>query len=260
MTFYPHFEGANFRKFIDIKKQMFRTISMQNLETITDRLFYDFPSKKTQVAVVFGAKSISGELARSVARDFFWHGFNDIILTGGARVFEPHVLAALTPNFMWWSQPQLHADALGDFVSLKREADYMRDILIAEGVPERHIIMTDRTSKNTGENVANIKSMLREFNDASLYTVAYQQRRAMGTIRFDPDMDHVDLVSAPVYPFGFTRDNWQDTAIAGIVELENSRVIDNDPNSYIGQFCEDPDIAHERERVAHLPDFKMRQP
>ena len=203
-------------------------------QKITDRLLFSFPEKQTDVGVLFGSRSISGTIARKGAELFHKGAFKKLVLTGGLSVREPFVLLALSPNFLGWKKPNLDFTNFPDFLSSKKEADYMQDVLLEHDVPEDAIILKDTASTNTGENVNNIKSCISEFNSIGLVATAYFQRRAMGTIRHHNELREQILVPHAVYPFGFTRENWSKTAIKGLVALEHERMEEQSPKAYVG--------------------------
>ena len=228
-----------------------------DLTTINDRLLFASPEKQTDVAVVFGAKSTSGEVARHTADLYHAGAFSKIILTGGCSVFQPLVLGALSLQFSGLKSPRLDFTNLSDFLSGEKEADYMETVLLEKGVPQSAIAFKEAVSKNTGQNVTNIMSQLRTESSAAIITTAYSQRRAIGTIRFHPEYDELNLVPYPVYPFGFTRENWHQTPIKGLVELEAERINPESTKTYVGRFCIDPDIKDEIERSSYLPDLQV---
>jgi hypothetical protein len=227
-----------------------------NSEQIKERLLFSSPKKKTDAAILFGAKSISGEIAREAAKLFHKGAFKKIVLTGGQHVRELSVLIALSPNFTGLAQQQLDFTELSDFISKKTEADYMEDILLEKGVPASAIVFKDNKSTNTGQNVANISARLTEFNSLSIITTAYFQRRAIGTIRKDSSLNDKALVFHPVYPFGFTNDNWDKTLIKRLVVLESQRMDKSSPETYVDLHCIDPNITEEINKASSLPDLK----
>ena len=228
-------------------------ISM-NIKKINEHLLFDSPKKKTDVAVLFGAKSISGSIAREAAKLYHQGAFEKIILTGGQKVQETGVLIALSANFMGVAKPRLEFTKFSDFTSKKTEADYMEDILLENDVPASTITFKDDESTHTGENVKNIKKRLEDFNSLGIITTAYFQRRAMGTIRHHSNLNDKQLVPHPVYPFGFTRENWHKTLIKGLVSQENQRMDESSTKTYVGLHCVNPNIKDEIEKAKTLPN------
>ena len=227
-----------------------------DMASINDRLLFSFPEHKTDVGIAFGARSTSGEVARHTADLYHRGAFESIILTGGIKVSEPLVLGLLSLNFVGAKSPKLNFSSFTDFLSGQTEAAYMRDVLLERDVPESAIIAIDESSRNTGQNVENIKANLTGLGSASIITTAYSQRRAIGTMRFHDELDNLKLVPFPVYPFGFTRDNWSETPIKHLVALEAERIDENSPKTYVGQFCHDPDIEAEIEFASSLPTLE----
>jgi len=226
-----------------------------NIEKINEHLLFVSPKKRTDVAVLFGAKSISGSIAREAAKLYHQGTFEKIILTGGNPVRELKVLIALSANFIGVTKPQLEFTKFSDFTSKKTEADYMEEVLLENDVPASTIAFKDDKSTNTGENVENIKKRLQEFNSLGIITTAYFQRRAMGTIRYHSDIDDKKLVAYPIYPFGFTRENWHKTLIKGLVSQENQRMDEGSAKTYVGIHCVDPNIKSEIEKAKSLLDL-----
>lgn len=230
---------------------------MSIYESISDRLLYDFPQRQTKVGVIFGSKSVSGELARAAGRLWKNGAFEDIIITGGNPVREPIVATALSLNFIGVLNPPLQFPGWSDFFSRKTEAEYTRNILVEEyQIPEASIKLCETQSTNTGENVENIKDLLSQYESATLISTAYFQRRVMGTIRKNSELSDLILVSSAVYPWGFNRDNWYETPIKAQVFEEASHMDQESDKTYIGKFCCDPNIETEIERAMTLPAYE----
>ena len=198
-------------------------------------LFPTAPKKKASVAILLGAKGVSGDIAREAALDYLsticglTNYFNKIIISGGRHVFQPHVLPAI------WSTRGTQAN-ITDFFSLRKEADYMRKVLIDGGVDPQDIICVDNTSTNTGENFANIRNFIRAENIASanVYSVANMSRRAVETCAWQIP----ELQSNPVgiYPYGLSREKWLErwpnTGIQSIVIDEYEKINPRNPNNF----------------------------
>lgn len=227
-----------------------------DIQKINEQLLFKVPEKQTDVGLLCGARSVSGEVARHGAALYHRHAFRKIIVTGGIPVRELIVLGALLPNFIGIKKPKLHFTDLSDFTSSKREADHMKAVLLENNVPESDIIFVDNQSQHTGANIENTRSRLHTFNSIAIVSTAYSQRRVLGTLRHDSTFTQ-PVVTFPVYPFGFTRDNWHHTLIRGIVALESKRIDSNDPQTYVGKHCINPNIDNEIHRASHLPNLKL---
>lgn len=219
---------------------------------VNERLFFTMPHVPTDVGILFGARSVSGLIAREAAHLWRLRRFSKIIVTGGLKVFQPVVgmmAYAVRERTGWQGAP------LSDFLTFKREADYMRGILLENGVPEEAIVCTDRRARNTGENLKNINDTLRQYNSATLVTLSIGQRRVIGTLRrhFN-DRAGLAVTTVPVYPFGLTRENWPEYPFFKKLVLEEFRkVTPTDARSYIPRFCEEVDITAECKAIQEAP-------
>ncbi len=181
------------------------------IDKINETLFFKMPPARMPVAVLFGAKSVSGSIARDAAALYRKGLFQQIILTGGNRVFEPHAYLALKALYGRKENLQERGILSVDFLSVATEVDYMEKILKAEGVPtEKTIVFKDNNSKNTKENLEEILRQLRQFDAATFITFALSQRRGLMTARKHPELNRMALATHPVYPFGLTKENWPD--------------------------------------------------
>lgn len=229
-----------------------------SVDDINRHLLFAMPKVKTDVGVLFGARSISGLIAELGAALYHSQRFPKIILTGGARIFQPSVALWLV---MMGHRAQLSGRLRRDFLTAAREADHMLKIVTNNGVPEDAIVAIERCSYNTGQNVVNIEPLLREFNSATLVCTALHQRRALATVRkyFDirkySDTDRMVLTTHGVYPFGLSANNWHRNSRFRKMFFDEYAKMDRDaPGNYIAQgFCEDVDIPAEIRLAETLP-------
>lgn len=213
-------------------------------EEINGHLFFEMPRMQSDVGVLFGAGGLSGEVARKGAALYHQRRFPALILTGGVSVFSPMTLMAFLVADQY---QQLKGKIRRDFLSAAREADHMRRVLIAEGVPEGAIICTESNSQNTGENVRNIRFYVDKFNSATLVALAPMRRRALGTMRMHWEPRELKLATEAVYPYGIGRDNWHHhPPVKAYVEAEMRKVDPNAAGNYIARgFCVEVDVAAE---------------
>lgn len=215
-----------------------------SVDAVNQRLLFDFPAVPTEVGVLLGARSASGDVAREAAKLIRNDMFGQVILSGGLKVFQPAVAAVLAVNGLGSAVREHPAD----FFSRMTEAAYMRHVLVEEeGIPEDRISYVEETSTNTGQNFKNIQDVLVGFCSAGIVTTAYHQRRALGTA-----LHHVHdtaFVSHPVYPFGLTQKNWNRPGIKSFLFGEMAKMDPANPKTYVGKFCKDPDIERERYRA-----------
>lgn len=189
----------------------------------------------------WGAKSASGSIAREAARLYHKGLFNKIVISGGQFVFQPLAYIAAEKCDM---------ETISDTLSISREAKYMESVLMQQGVPSEKIIGRDAKSKNTGENFRNVRSLLEAFNSVTIVTVAYHQRRALGTAMKVMGDQCPAVTAKAVYPFGLTDQNWSSSLLSKFVREEAIKVDpeNTDPaTSYIAKgFCVDIDINKAR--------------
>ncbi len=206
---------------------------------INDRLLFKNKSVETDVTILLGAKSVSGDIARAFLKTYK-HG-QKIILAGGNKCFEPWVKWLMSGR-----EATLHT---GDFWTRDKEADYMRSILIDSGIAPEDIIFAENHSTNTGQNFQKIRDFIlsNDFNSASIWTVAYHQRRAIETCA--KEIPELNTLPVPVYPFGLSRETWLEEwpkiyfitgklGITGIVKDEFNKLDPQNPDNYYNRgFC-----------------------
>ncbi len=209
------------------------------INKVNNRLLFEPQHpEQSDVAILLGAEGVSGDIARKAAKDCLSGKFNKIVLSGGMRIFQPHVYAFIKTSCRKYPELSLQ---ISDFSSLKKEADYMREILIKEHVPQSAIVFEDNQSTNTGQNFKNIKDAVSYFKTAVIYTTAYHQRRAVETCA--QVVPHLQTTPVPVYPYGLSRQTWLDQwaktiGIRNIVADEYQKLNRNNPNSFYNQgFC-----------------------
>jgi len=214
------------------------------INAVNQRLLFEPEECETDIAIVLGARSVSGELARAAMKGLAAGQFKKVILCGGHRVFEPWVYAALKIK-------GIDNVTARDFFSWNREADYMRTVMAEEG---DQVIFSENLSKHTGQNFENIRDFVtsQKFKSASIVTVAYHQRRAVETCkRWIPDLDAVPV---PVYPYGLSRDQWLEKwahtpIIKNVVAGEFQKLsLQNSKNYYAQGHCTPVEIRMKQGR------------
>lgn len=223
---------------------------------MTQELLFDLPAVKTQAGLVLGCRSVSGYVAREAVRQYHAGQFDKIVVSGGLRAFQ-----VLPPKYYF----NLMADGFGPADLLQKEADLIRKILRQGGVPDEAVIATDDKSTNTGQNFANVAGALETVRSVNIITLPYHQRRAIGTLRRHFGPQAMTVTTTPVYVFGLTKDNWTQSALAGVVRGEFEKMRDDPANpktSYVAQgFCAPVDLAAERALIAAQNKPKpQRQP
>ena len=205
---------------------------------INKRLLFETAPIKADIAILLGAKSVSGDIAREatehqlVTATGLGDYFNNIVLCGGNRVFQPHVYVAI--------QRTKGSDKyFSDFFSPRKEADYMRRVLIGEGIPDSNIIFSENRSQHTGDNFANIRAFVRDngITTANVYTVAYGARRAVETAAVQ--IPELKCNPVAVYPYGLSREDWlerwPETGIRNVVIGEYEKLNPENTGNYYRQ-------------------------
>lgn len=236
-------------------------------QQVTDRLFFEMPRMHTDIAVVFGAKTVSGSIARAAAAEFRAGMFEKIVLTGGVCAGSLIEGAAVALHGLqrgavrdWFNQ-----QSFADITTRGREADYMEDCLLGAGVPASAIIQADRDvgrpAMNTQQNIENCTKWLKEAQSATFFTYAPMQRRTLGTLRKYKRFNHLAVRAVPVYPFGITRDNWDSGLVGRIVRGEYKKVDSGNPRNYMVKgFCIDFNIEGETAWLMFSSDSTRRAP
>ncbi len=214
-------------------------------EQINSELLFEMPQLATDVAVVFGVRSFSAQVARVAANLYRADRFKKIIVTGGMPVRQIFTTAAF--GIGAGLKGRLGFALSREFFSSSLEADQICSVLHTRGVPENAVIKIDRDSRNTGENVANVCKVVKAFESATIITLAPFQRRTLGTMRTRVPPHYVALTSVPVYPTGMGRDNWHEHPFVDRVMQNEMRKIDpaNDNNYAFRGFYIPFDIEQE---------------
>ena len=236
---------------------------MENLnkEQVNCHLFYTMDTAKTDVGVILGCRSVSGSAAREALRLYHEKAIDQVVVSGGARVFQLSTFFALISMLKFKTLfSMMIKGQLLDFFSFKKEASYIADILRkgipeegVEGVPEEKIHFVERESKYTSQNFENIAHCMKDFNSATIVAYSPQQRRALGTARSTKgfEEDSMKLRTHAVYPFNLGRHNWDDRSVFFIrpiklfVEQELKKIDPQNPNSYVGKYYKEIDVKAE---------------
>lgn len=197
------------------------------IDKVNDRLLFETKPQQTDVAIILGAKSVSGEIARATMRGIAAGHFKKVIVCGGNSVFEPWIHIALKLKNVKDLTPK-------DFWSSRKEAEYMTTLLINSGVTS---LFAENASTNTGEGFENIRNHVvsKGFNTASIVTVAYHQRRALETCK--KWLPELVTSPVPVYPYGLSRETWlkewsKTPIINDVVRDEYEKINPDNPNNY----------------------------
>lgn len=59
------------------------------IDAVNDQLLFEAETRQTDVGILLGAKSVSGEIARHAIKGIAKGQFKKVILCGGNSVFEP---------------------------------------------------------------------------------------------------------------------------------------------------------------------------
>jgi uncharacterized SAM-binding protein YcdF (DUF218 family) len=225
----------------------------KSVADVNDNLLFEMPEQATECALLLGAKSASGSIARAAARLYHKGLFNKLVISGGQLVFQP--LAYIAAE-------ECNMETVSDTLYLTKEAKYMQSVLMQNGVPCEMIVGRDTKSKNTGENFRNVRSLLEAFNSITMVTVAYHQRRALGTALKVMGDQCPALTAKAVYPFGLTDQNWSSSLLSKFVWQEAVKVDpeNTDPaTSYIAKgFCVDVDVDQARKGMLDPNGFLLK--
>ncbi|MBE5844274.1 MAG: YdcF family protein [Butyrivibrio sp.] len=99
----------------------------------------------------------------------------------------------------------------GDWLGQETEADYLKTLMLGEGVPEEAMIL-ERESMSTFENAINAKKVLEtEFKDNPVKHIilccqAFHARRALMT--FQSELRDIKITVCPVVTRGISRETW----------------------------------------------------
>ena len=217
------------------------------IEAGNNRLLFETPPQKTDVAIVLGNTRFSRDLARVSARYYFDGFFDYIILCGGVTVTSSELVKRKARNAfqraIGHNVPPFTIPWTDIFTAPKMESRHMADVLLSIGMPKRAIVHIDDRSTNTGENFAFIADHVQAagYESATIIAGAYHQLRGMETCaRWIPDLR---TQSIPVYPYSLRREEFialwpQDDLFRGIVLSEYEKLNPENPDNYYRQgFC-----------------------
>lgn len=220
------------------------------VEKVNESLFKPFENahrdeKKTDLAIVFGGRSTSGEAVRTAWGLLLEGNFKSIVVAGGARIFQPEVALALA----WDRNPEiLKSQTLKDIFTLSMEADYMERILLRKGILEDEFAVGSR-ALHADKIVRDVMKL--DFKSATIISYAPYMARLIGTFRHQGE--ERPLVPYPVNVFGLNSKNWQDSSLAAIIVNEARNMDPENPKGYIGKYCIVPDWEEEKRKNATLP-------
>ena len=214
-----------------------------SVDKINEFLFFDMPQNiKTDVAVAFGARSLSRLVAERAAFLYKENLVKKIIVTGGKKVREIPAMVAFICAGKW---KHIKPNLQRDFLNAATEADYMKQILLEKEIPESDIVHEDdvrpegaKPSEHFAANLENIYPSLKEFNTASFVTWGpcprrlIETTRRLGETKEYPQLsrDKLKITTVPVYPYDIGPDNWHESGflIGQFVKAESGKL---DPNN-----------------------------
>jgi len=203
-------------------------------EKINRTLFFTPSEQESDIAILLGGGSITGEISRAASDDI---GETDcykmgVIVTGGAFIQQPHVyhglrlLGAKIDKF--------------DCTSGLKEANHAITCMSKRAAEK--IILRELSATNTGENFANIAQEISKIGaqTATVYCPAPTQRRVIDTARVH--IPNVTVTTKPVYPWfpqNFWEDKWHKNPVSAHYVLSEYNKIDPEKsrNYYNRGFC-----------------------
>ena len=209
------------------------------------------------VSVLLGCRSIS----ESVVDDFVqtYRQGDKVIVSGGVPVKEEYVGHLLASS----GKKEEAYDDIGAktlkerFTSELCEAEYMKQRLLQKGVREDDIIFVDDQSKNTGEQIQNVKKTIVDhgFKGAVLYIFSASAMRAFMTARHEadnPELNDVTISVEPVNAFGYDPKNWHKAPwLYFNLKPEYTKIgPEGTSGSYVGKHCSEIDVAAEAARIS----------
>gem|GEM_PF-5494373 len=204
------------------------------------RLLFKTPpeelTRNVNVAILSASRSVCGDVANAALADYHSLSgrFKKFAICGGKRVCQPLVWP-IAQGKAWKNGPAFVNPR--HFCTTKKEAHYMRHILLKGGVRPEDIICVDDTSQHTDQHFQNTRAKIKEegFETARIYTAAYDQRRVIETCAVE--IPELHTVPMPVYPFATTREEWMmqwptTLGIKNVVLGEYHKIDPNNPDNY----------------------------
>lgn len=240
-------------------------------QKVTDHLLFPFPDGgKVDAGILLGGKSTSGNIARAAAQAYANGEFDIVIFCGGNQTKQPLIylgFLAMSPfkalgnvfrkaaHFVGGADKPFQRNMAlpshaGDFWTDLKEADNMKQIFLEELArlnvrpPSEDNMMLEDRSTNTEQNFTNIADEIQErgIKTMKAFSVAYLQRRGVETAAVRvPD---VTVFPHPIYPFGFTKENWSNNPIGRHFVMGEFRKlsVDHSGNYYERGYCLPTDI------------------
>lgn len=208
------------------------TLRDSDIQAINQRLLYNLPSVRTALGVAFGARAASPYVAMQTAQ-LYKDGYIDkVLITGGNSSLE-----FLSSDLY----DHLNTDIPVGFPLSQEvvEAATIRQILLKMDINPDDIVSIEDQSTNLNESIDYCQEILKNFYSVQLITLAYRQRRTLGTYRKNfPDTDY-RVTTTPVYPFHFTHDNWhQHVEARSQATSEFEKINPDNPDNYMEQgYC-----------------------
>lgn len=183
-----------------------------DIDRINKRLLFSIPPQKSDVAILLGNTMCSGEIAKHAAR-LYHHGyFNKIIVCGGVRLKTKTSAHRKLNNI--FQRSAKHAGIklsipLKEIFSQQKEANYMIQVLLRSGVPQKNILHRDTKSQNTGQNFEFIQDTIysNRISSATIVSAIFHQRRALETCK--KWLPELHAITSPAYPYGISPNDWK---------------------------------------------------
>jgi hypothetical protein len=202
---------------------------------INDTLFFTPDEQDSDVAIILGGGSITGETARAASRiiDQNISAFPlGVIITGGVAINEPWKHRGLK---LLGATVDRH-DCLNGLKETTHASLSLGELAYAK------VVLRELSATNTGENFANIASEMSHIGarTATVFCPAPTQRRVIDTARVH--MPNVTVTTKPVYPWfpkDFWLDHWHKNPVSAHYVLSEFKKIDpNNPRNYYERgFC-----------------------
>ncbi len=225
--------------------------------TINDHLNLKMPqSKKTDIALVFGSRQASAEVAEAASSLYHMGSFEKIAISGG-RGLQP----AYSRQMRAWIKKDnsFTAQMMQDMFSPRNESDFIEKYLINSGIPKESIVWQEDSSQNISETIEKSIHVLKRVNSATFIALAPLAARTLYTARNHSELDHLDITVHQVMPSGLEWESWHKNsfnrlAFGKIMAGEMAKIDPDHPDTYIGSQCKLINIEEERARAARLPD------
>lgn len=220
----------------------------EDVAKVNERLFAPYenqPLRRTDIAVLMGGRSTSGAVAREAAALYQQGAFGWAVVNGGARIRQPEVALGLALDGRFSAL----RENCRDIFTKAAEADYMRGVLQAQADVYIHEGSRARQADKIARDIVT-EDHLKRGDSAAVIAYAPYLRRAIGSLRQAGVT--MPLVGVPVYPFGLSPKNWQDSTLSKLVFKEAANMDPANPKGYVGTYTTAVDIEAEEAMNADL--------